>query len=197
MIAATLRRTSRRGMLFALLVGLASPAAAALPSAPPAHPAESLPDGARDFDFEFGDWTMHLKRRLRPLTGSSQWVEYEGVSTVRKVWGGAANLGEIDLNGPQGRLQGLSLRLYNPQTRQWNITFANIKGGEPGPAMYGRFRDGRGEFYNQETLDGRAILVRFIFSDITPNTFAFEQAFSADGGRTWEANWIATFRRTG
>jgi len=199
MTAADPRHIPRRRALLALLFfGLARPAAAiAQPSTPPAHPAEPLADGSRDFDFEFGDWAMHLKRRLRPLSGSTEWVEYVGVSTVRKVWGGAANLGEIDLQGPQGRLQGLSLRLYNPQARQWNITFANIRGGEPGPAMRGGFRNGRGEFYNQEDLDGRAILVRFIFSDITPSAFAFEQAFSADGGKTWEANWIATFKRTG
>ena len=199
MILPALRHTARSfggALLGLLLMVLAWPTIVAAQSPhPPPQPAEVLAEGSRDFDFEFGDWTMHLKRRLRPLTGSTEWVEYEGDSVVRKVWGGAANLGEIDLKGPSGRLQGLSLRLYNPRTRQWNITFANINGAEPGPPMYGRFKDGRGEFYTQETLDGRAILVRFIFSDITPTSFRFEQAFSADGGKTWEANWIATFTK--
>lgn len=188
---------SGAALLGGLLMILAWPCAVIAQDArPSAEPAEALADGERDFDFELGDWRMHLKRRLQPLTGSNEWVEYEGRSVVHKVWGGAANFGEIDLRGPAGRIQGLTLRLYNPKTRQWNISFANISGAPPGPPMYGRFKGGQGVFYNQETLDGRAILVRFVFSDITPDTFAFEQAFSADGGRTWEANWIATFRRT-
>jgi hypothetical protein len=153
------------------------------------------PDGQRDFDFEFGEWTVRLSRLLRPLTGSTTWVKYEGTSVVRKVWDGRANLGELNVEGPPGRIQGLSLRLYNPETRQWHISWANASDGLLGPPMIGGFRDGRGEFYNQETLNGRAIFVRFIFSDIMPATFRLEQAFSADGGRTWEPNWIAEFAR--
>ena len=89
----------------------------------------------------------------------------------------------------------MSLRLYDPQTRQWFVRFANSRDGDLGAPMIGGFKDGRGEFYNQETLNGRSIFVRFIFSDVTDKTFALEQAFSADGGKTWEANWIATFKR--
>ena len=152
-------------------------------------------DANKDFDFEFGEWHGHLKRRLDPLTGSDKWVEYEGPSVVRKVWDGKANLGEIDFRGPAGRIQGLSLRVFNPQSGQWSISFANSASGTVGTPMIGGFRDGRGEFYNQETYRGRAIFVRFIFSDITPKSFRLEQAFSDDGGKTWEANWIATFTR--
>jgi len=162
----------------------------------PAWAAPPSADGSHDFDFEFGDWTMHLKRRLDPLTGSGRWVEYNGSSVVRKVWGGKANLGEIDISGPAGRIQGLSLRVYNPQTKQWSVSFANAASGELGTAMMGGFKDGRGEFYDQETFKGRAIFVRFIFSEITANTFKLEQAFSDDGGKTWEANWLASFKRT-
>lgn len=152
-------------------------------------------DGQRDFDFEFGDWKMHLSRRLNPLTGSDTWVSYDGTSIVRKVWNGAANLGEIDLTGPTGRIQGLSLRVYNPDARQWNVHFANSGSGVLGEAMVGGFMNGRGEFYNQELFNGREIFVRFIFSDIGPKSFKLEQAFSDDGGKTWEANWLATFTR--
>jgi hypothetical protein len=181
-------------MLLALLfTGLAIPVQAQ--DRPPPHAAEALADGSHDFDFEFGDWTMHLKRRLKPLTGSTEWAEYEGRSVLSPVWGGKANFGEIDLKGPAGRIQGLTLRLYDPQTRQWNVTFANISGAEPGKPMYGRFKDGRGEFYGEDTLNGRAIYARFVFSGITPASFRFEQAFSADGGKTWEVNWISTFTR--
>ena len=155
----------------------------------------SAPDGARDFDFELGEWRMKLKRRLDPLTGSDKWVEYAGPSVVRKVWDGKANLGEIDVEGPAGRIQGLSLRLYNPASRQWSITYASATGGMLGAPMVGGFRQGRGEFYNQETYRGRAIFVRFVFSDITPRSFRLEQSFSDDGGRTWEANWLAEFAR--
>jgi hypothetical protein len=152
-------------------------------------------NGEHDFDFEFGEWKAHVSRRLKPLTGSNDWVEYDGPSVVRKVWDGKANLGEIDLAGPTGRIRGLSLRLYNPQTHQWNISWANTTDGTLGPPMIGSFKNGRGEFFNQETLNGRAIYVRFIFSDITKAAFRLEQAFSPDGGKTWETNWIATFAR--
>jgi hypothetical protein len=180
----------------ACVVGLLlSPPAAVAQPAPAVQRPVAVRDASQDFDFEFGHWTCHLKRLLRPLTGSTTWVEYEGSSVVRQVWNGKANLGEIDLKGPAGRIEGLSLRLYNPQTGQWNISFANAAGGTMGPAMIGGFKDGRGEFYNQETLNDRAIFVRFIFSDITPATFKLEQAFSDDGGKTWETNWIATFKR--
>jgi hypothetical protein len=154
-------------------------------------------DGQHDFDFEFGAWRAHVSRLKHPLSGSKEWVQYDGPSIVRKVWDGRANLGEIDLAGPAGRIRGLSLRLYDPAARQWRISWANAADGLLGTAMVGGFANGRGEFYDQETYDGRAVFVRFIFSDITPTTFRLEQAFSADGGKTWEANWIATFAREG
>jgi len=152
-------------------------------------------DGQHDFDFEFGSWQTHLKRLLRPLTGSNDWVEYEGLSVVRKVWDGRANLGELDVHNPTSRIQGMSLRLYNPQSRQWSIYWSNSRDGSLGTAMVGQFKHGRGEFYDQEMFQGAAIYVRFIFSDITPTSFRLEQAFSADGGKTWEPNWIATFTK--
>jgi hypothetical protein len=129
------------------------------------------------------------------LTGSTTWVEYEGTSVVRKVWDGRANLVELDVTGPAGRIEGLSLRLYNPEARQWSLNFSNSKGGTLSPPTIGAFENGRGEFFAQETLDGRAILVRFVISEITPSSCRFEQAFSEDGGKTWEVNWIATDTR--
>ena len=152
-------------------------------------------DGQHDFDFEFGSWKTHIKRLLRPLTGSNEWVDLDGTSVVRKVWDGRANLGELKVSNPTVHLEGLSLRLYNPQSRQWSIYWSNSKDGSLGTAMVGQFKNGRGEFFDQETFQGAAIYVRFIFSDITPASFRLEQAFSADGGKTWEPNWIATFTR--
>ena len=152
-------------------------------------------DGSHDFDFEIGTWKTHLKRRLRPLTGSNTWVEYDGTSVVKKILNGKANLVELVVDGPAGHIEGLSLRLYNPEARQWSLNFANVNGGTLTPPSIGEFKNGRGEFYNQDTLNGRSILVRFIISDITPTSCHFEQSFSDDGGKTWEANWIATDTR--
>ena len=152
-------------------------------------------DGQRDFDFEIGTWKTHLSRRLHPLTGSTTWVEYTGTSVVRRVWNGRANLVELEVDGPAGDIEGLSLRLYNPQSRQWSLNFASSRGGTMTEPVFGEFKNGRGEFFGRDSLDGRAILVRFIISDITPTSCHFEQAFSDDGGKTWEANWIATDTR--
>jgi hypothetical protein len=159
------------------------------------QPAPTQRDGQHDFDFEIGAWKTHLKRLLNPLTGSNKWVEYEGTTVVRKVWNGRANLVELVADGPAGHFEGLSLRLYNPQSRQWSLNFASVNGGVMTEPTIGEFKNGRGEFFSQETLDGRAIFVRFVISDITPNSCRFEQAFSDDGGKTWEVNWIATDTR--
>ena len=152
-------------------------------------------DGQHDFDFEIGTWKTHLRRLLRPLTGSTTWVEYEGTTVVRKVWNGRANLVELEVDGSTGHIQALSLRLYNPESHQWSLNFANSAAGTISTPTIGEFKNGRGEFYDQETLNGRAILVRFVIFDITPNSCRFEQAFSDDGGKTWEVNWIATDTR--
>jgi hypothetical protein len=155
------------------------------------QPAPAERDGQRDFDFEIGTWKTNLSRLQRPLTGSSTWVKYEGTTVVRKIWDGRANLVELVADGPAGHFEGLSLRLYNPQTRQWSLNFAGGNSGEMSPPSVGSFKNGRGEFFSNETYNGRAILVRFVISDITPDSCRFEQAFSNDGGKTWEVNWIA------
>jgi hypothetical protein len=193
-----LTRALRTGLLLSggilalnSLPGCAQPPADAVPSQ-----AMAEPDGQHDFDFEFGTWTVHIARLQHPLSGSTSWVEYDGTSVVRKIWDGRANLGELEIDGPAGHLEGLSLRLYHPQSRQWAISWANSRDGSLGDkAMIGGFKDGRGEFFDQEPLNGRAIFVRFMFSDITPTNFRLEQAFSADGGKSWEVNWIAKFAR--
>ncbi len=156
-----------------------------------AESAGSQRDGQHDFDFEIGTWKTYLKRLLNPLTGSTTWVEYNGTTVVRKVWNGRANLVELVADGPAGHFEGLSLRLYNPRSRQWSLNFANVNSGVMTQPTIGEFKNGRGEFFSQETFNGRAILVRFVISDITPNSCRFEQAFSDDGGKTWEVNWIA------
>jgi hypothetical protein len=149
----------------------------------------------RDFDFHVGTWKTHLTRLLQPLTGSRTWVDYDGTTVVRKVWNGNANLVELTADGPAGHIEALSLRLYNPESRQWSLNFSNIKSGTMSPPTIGEFKNGRGEFFSAETLNGRAILVRFVISGITAKSVRFEQSFSDDGGKTWELNWIAVDSR--
>ena len=153
--------------------------------------AAPLRDGQHDFDFEIGTWHTHLKRRLHPLTGSNTWVEMNGTTVVRKVWNGKANLVELTADGAGSHFEGLSLRLYNPQSHQWTLNFSNAADGTLATPTIGEFHDGRGEFYDQETLGGRAIFVRFVITVVSPSSCHFEQSFSADGGKTWEVNWIA------
>ncbi|MGC1521806.1 MAG: hypothetical protein WA803_09740 [Steroidobacteraceae bacterium] len=157
----------------------------------PVKPAAALRDGQHDFDFEIGTWKTHLKRLLHPLSGSKTWVEYDGTTTVRKIWDGRANLVELEAGGSRGHIEALSLRLYNPASHQWSLNFASSAGGTLGVPTVGEFKDGRGEFVDQETLGARTILVRFVITQITPRSCHFEQSFSDDGGKTWELNWVA------
>ena len=178
---------------FALVVAMMPSAAFAGPDEPAASPpaAAALRDGSHDFDFEIGTWKTHLRHRTHPLSGSTTWVELDGTSVIRKIWNGRANLVELEVSGPSGHIEGLSLRLYNPEAHQWSLNFANSGGGMLAQPTIGEFEDGRGEFYDQEPFNGRSILVRNVFSNVTPASYRFEQAFSDDGGKTWEVNWIA------
>jgi hypothetical protein len=152
-------------------------------------------DGQHDFDFEFGTWKSHISRRLHPLTGSTTWVQMEATVVVRQVWNGRANLMELVADSPTGHLEELDLRLYNPQSHQWSRNFANSSDSTIEPPMLGEFKNGRGEFIGPDTLNGKAILVRHVFSEITPDSHHFEQSFSDDGGATWEPNFVATLTR--
>jgi hypothetical protein len=148
-------------------------------------------DGQRDFDFELDSWKIHLKRRLKPLTGSTSWVEFDGTSVTRKLWDGKAQIEEFETDGTAGHIEGLTLRLYNQETRQWGLYWANSKQGSlGGPPNVGEFKSGRGEFFAQDTFNGRVILIRYVWSEMTENSAHFEQSFSDDGGKTWEVNWI-------
>ncbi|HYP17143.1 MAG TPA: hypothetical protein VEQ65_08020 [Opitutus sp.] len=185
------------GLLMAwLAISTMTIASAQTPPPSPQPAAVTTPrDGQHDFDFEIGTWRTHLRRRLKPLTGSNEWIEMNGITTVRKVWNGRANLVELVADGAGRHFEGLSLRLYHPEGRQWSLHFSNAANGEMAVPTVGEFRNGRGEFYSQELYNGRTILVRFVISDITADSVRFEQAFSDDYGRTWEVNWIATDTR--
>jgi hypothetical protein len=156
-------------------------------------------DPAHALDWDLGSWKIHMDRLVHPLTGSSTWTQMDGTTVNSRVWNGRANLAEVEADGPTGHLELLALRLYNPTTHEWNVNFAtsgvgvlNTPTGQP---IIGEFKDGRGEFIDQEPFNGRTILVRFRIWPIDANHAQSEQAFSADGGKTWETNWINHYTR--
>lgn len=145
-----------------------------------------------------GTWKATLKRLEKPLTGSTTWVEFEGTQTTRLIWGGRGVMDEFSVRDPKTNapVEGLTVRLYNPKSRQWSIYWANATSGSFSlPATVGRYTNGRGEFYDHEEYQGRMIFVRYVWSDITPTSAHFEQSFSEDGGKTWEPNWISDITR--
>lgn len=153
--------------------------------------------GANDFDWEIGTWATTVRVRSNPLSGEPpQWVDYVGRSVVKPLLDGRANFVELSVAGASGKIEGGSLRLYGSQTRQWSLNYANLRNGLLTSPVYGGFdAAGRGLFYGSDTLDGRAILVRFVIIKSSRNEAHFEQAYSANGGVTWEDNWIAVDTR--
>jgi hypothetical protein len=173
-----------------IMVSAAGLAAAGVPSSAAAH------DGRHDFDFHFGRWKTHIARLTHPATGASRWGTLDGTVVVRPVWNGRANLEEVDAAGPGGHFEGLGLFVYNPQARQWSLSFARAGDGALGsPPSVGEFKNGRGEFFDQELVNGKSVIVRILWLNITPNSHRFEQAVSSDGGRTWETNFRASLTR--
>ncbi len=177
--------------MVALLAGLA------LVAAPLSAGAETLGDrdGAHDFDFDVGAWHTHSSRLMHPLSGSHDWVEYDGQTIVKPVWGGKANLAEYKATGAGGTIELMALRWYKPNTHEWNIDFATPGIGRLGVPGVGEFRNGRADFYDQEEINGRLVLVRFSIWSISPDRAQSEQAFSDDGGKTWETNWVNRYTR--
>jgi hypothetical protein len=185
----------RNVLIATALVAVATPLGFATASHP--QTPASVRDGQRDFDWEIGTWSTKVRVLRNPLSGKPpEWAEYVGTSVVRPVMDGRWNIVELSVAGPGGKIEGGSLRLYNPQARQWSLNFASLRNGLLTAPVYGSFDDrGVGRFYGSDTLDGRAILVRFVITPKSANEALFKQAFSADGGATWETNWIATDTR--
>ena len=183
-----------RNLLPVAVLALAPVATSAADAAPPAPAAER--DGSRDFDPLLGRWKYHLKRRLKPLTGSNSWVDLEGTGECRKIWDGAV-VEQAIFDGSGQHIEGVVMRLYNPQSRQWRLYWANRKVGVMDPPQVGEFKDGRGEFFAQDTIDGKTVLVRFAWTALNTKSPHFEQSFSADGGTTWEVNWITDQTKIG
>jgi hypothetical protein len=149
-----------------------------------------------DFDFLFGTWKVRNRRLREPLAGSAEWVEFDATIAAQRVWGGAANMDEfVADDSPWGPIYGMTLRLFDPASQQWTIYWANRKSGRLDVPMTGAFKDGVGEFYDQEMFHGRMIYVRFLWTNETPDTARWQQAFSEDGGKNWETNWIMDLTR--
>jgi hypothetical protein len=184
----------------ALLLGAVACLTLALPLAGAAETtaaaaAPTARDGQHDFDFNTGVWHTHIRRILDPLSGATHSIELNGTVTVRKVWDGRALLEEIETDGPNGHWEGLSLFLYNPAARQWSQNFVNSKVGQLTTPLIGSFTNGRGELFGEDTIDGRSILVRGVWSDIKPDSHTYEESYSADGGKTWARAFIANKTR--
>ena len=156
----------------------------------------SKQDGRADFDFLIGVWNVQHRRLNERLNGCTEWEEFGGTGTVRRILGGLGNMDELTMDRTSGRVQAVTVRLYNPVHDEWSIYWASDSHpGRMDIPMVGRFNGARGEFFSQELFEGRHIFSRFIWTSNGPDACHWEQAFSADGGKIWETNWTMAFTR--
>lgn len=152
-------------------------------------------DGRNGFDFLVGSWKVHHRRLRERLKGSSDWEEFKGDSVDRKILNGLGNMDENIMHRETGPIHAVTLRLFDPQAQEWSLYWVTGISGILEVPMIGGFKHGLGEFYSQEVFEGRHIFSRFVWSEITTVSCKWEQAFSADGGQTWETNWVMDFER--
>jgi hypothetical protein len=182
-----------------VLLVLCASLAASLAAQTTSNPA-NLPqrDGSHDFDFLIGDWKAHVRRLPDRLNNSKVWIEYDGISNHHKLLDSNANFEQFEVTSADKKLhiKGQTLRLYNPASRQWSIYLVDLDNGTLSlPPVVGSFDGNRGEFFDQEDFKGRAILVRYVWHNLSPTSARMEQSFSPDGGKTWEVNWICELSR--
>lgn len=153
--------------------------------------------GLHDFDFLVGEWRVHSRRLKERLVGSNDWEEFEGSIVCRKYMDGWANVDDTVFHTPEGIYRGVAPRAYDPKTGEWAIWWIDGRNpfGNLDPPVKGRFVNGVGTFYAADTLRGKPIKVRFTWSHITRTTARWEQAYSGDDGKTWEANWVQRLER--
>jgi hypothetical protein len=151
-------------------------------------------DGAHDFDFQTGRWRIRNERLVKRLQGCTEWEVFEATNRAQLLPGGIGNMDEFHTDHWAGFV-GMSLRLYNPLTRLWSIYWVTNQSGVLDSPVVGSFTDGVGVFEGRAELDGRPIVMRFTWSNITPTSARWEQDFSPDDGKTWEKNWIMTMTR--
>jgi hypothetical protein len=191
--------------LFSILFGVTAltvapasiPASHANEDAPPAASGTVDIKGLHDFDFWIGDWKIHHRRLKERLADNHEWIEFDGTSSAKKTMAGWGNMDDNFLDMPEGAYRALTVRAFDARTGQWAIWWLDGRNpaGALDPPVRGRFEHGVGTFYADDTLRGKPIRVRFIWSHITPVSARWEQAFSPDGGKTWETNWIMEMRR--
>lgn len=183
-------RPMHSSRLLAVLFGLAVAALASGQSSP--APAAVIPDGQHDFDFELGRWKAHVRKLMHPLTGANDWEEFEGSVLTTPFMEGKGNLSEMNVESARShtRIQIIAVRLYSPVSHQWSIYGASSKTGVFDPPQIGQFDGPRGEFYATDTIAGRAVYIRYQWQKVSASATHFEQAFSVDGGRSWEVNWV-------
>jgi len=186
-----------RAVFVAALVALASASAVRASQDNPSKIDAPNLSGLHDFDLRVGKWTAHHRRLKERLAGSHEWQEFEGTCDFRSLMDGWANMDENVFDMPGGVYRGVTLRAYDPKTGQWAIWWLDLRNpfGDLDPPVKGRFENGVGTFYADDTLRGKPIRVRFIWSKITATGAHWEQAFSPDGGKTWETNWTTEFKR--
>ena len=155
-----------------------------------------LRDGRHDFDFLHGRWRVRNERLRARLAGADEWDTFEASNACRPLLGGIGNVDDFATDWRDG-YRGLTLRLYDPRARRWSIRWANGIDGLLEPPVHGAFVDGVGTFFGDDTHDGRPVRVRFIWDGIGPESARWQQAFSADGGASWETNWIMRMTREG
>ncbi|MEV6601904.1 hypothetical protein AB0M36_34365 [Actinoplanes sp. NPDC051346] len=146
-----------------------------------------------DFDFLTGSWTVSNRRLKTLLAGADDWETFPGSATCRPIFDGGGTTEEIVF--PTLPSRGLSVRLFDVERQRWSIYWSSSRTGLLYPPVHGTFAGGRGDFYGDDTHDGKPIKAHFIWSEITPTSARWEQEFSADGGETWETNWIMEYVR--
>lgn len=152
-------------------------------------------DGAHDFDFEYGTWRTHYRLLRYRLAGSHEWYDCYGTSVVRPYWGGSGNLEDGDLKCPKRYIGGMALRMYDAQTHQWTIWWGTRKLAVAPPPQIGHYNaTGVGKFYSYDSWQGKPEITRFQWTRVNGNP-RFEQAYSTDGGKTWETNWTTDYER--
>ena len=186
-------------MKFSLALSLIVAASLTLSASPRVHAAQDNPStssatdlsGVHDFDFLVGEWRVHSRKLKERLVGNQDWVEFDGTIRSMKLMDGFANVDDTVFNMPEGDYHGVAPRAYDPKTGLWAIWWIDARNPHAAldPPVKGRFKDGVGTFYADDTLRGKPIKVRFTWSHITATTARWEQAFSPDGGKTWETNW--------
>lgn len=146
-----------------------------------------------DFDFLHGSWDVVNRRLVNRLSGSDEWEEFPSVAVCHGFFEGAGIFDEIVF--PTKGFRGATLRIFDTQRERWAIYWVNSESGTLQAPVFGTFTDGKGVFYGDDFHEGTPIRMRFVWSEITPVSALWEQAFSADGEKTWETNWTMAHTR--